>query len=111
MTVDASNISCSNGALREIEPKKGDANMIVKQVIKTADGIGYAIKGTDWTAPLPDSGDVVHWTTDGKTYTARVNSRSFFYDNSEVSMARTDDWGLTITIQAEIVDIAQATAA
>jgi hypothetical protein len=85
--------------------------MIVKQVIKTADGVGYEIKGTDWTAPLPDSGDVVHWTADGKTYTARVNSRSFFYDNSEVSMARTDDWGVTITILAEIVDIAQATAA
>jgi hypothetical protein len=86
--------------------------MIVKQVIKTTDGVGYEIKGTDWTAPVPDSGDVVHWTTDGKVYTARVNSRSFFYDNSEVSLARTDDWGVTITILAEIVDIAQgATAA
>jgi hypothetical protein len=85
--------------------------MIVKQVIKTADGVGYEIKGLDWTAPVPDTGDLVHWTTDSKTITARVNSRSFAYDNSEVSLARNNDWGVTVTINAEIVDISQAAKA
>lgn len=85
--------------------------MIITQVIKTADGIGYEIKGMDSAAPVPDTGDMVHWTTDSKTYSARVNSRSFAYDNTEVSMARTDDFGVTVTIHAEIVDIGQTATA
>jgi hypothetical protein len=82
--------------------------MIVKQVIKIADGVGFEIDSADWTAPVPEAGDLVHWAVDGKTYSAQVRSRSFFYDNSEVSMARTNDWGVTITIHAEIVEAAQA---
>jgi hypothetical protein len=77
--------------------------MIIKQVIKAADGIGFEIEETDWTAPLPNTGDLIQWTADGKTYTARVESKRFAYDNSEVSLGRTDDWGVTITVMAEIV--------
>ena len=55
------------------------------------------------TAPVPQTGDSIHWTANGKDYTAQVKSKTFAYDRSEVSMARTDDWGVTITVLVDIV--------
>jgi hypothetical protein len=79
--------------------------MIIKQSIKAADdqGLGFEIEGLDWTAPVPHTGDIIHWTANGKDYTAQVKSKTFAYDRSEVSIARTDDWGVTITILVDIV--------
>jgi hypothetical protein len=79
--------------------------MIIKQSIKAADDqeIGFEIEGFDWTAPVPYTGDIIHWTANGKDYTAQVKSKTFAYDRSEVSMARTDDWGVTITVLVDNV--------
>jgi hypothetical protein len=79
--------------------------VIIRQRIKAADdpGIGFEIEGSDWTAPVPHTGDIIHWTANGKDYTAQVKSKTFAYDTSEVSIARTDDWGVTITILVDIV--------
>lgn len=81
--------------------------MIIRQVIKTEDGLGFEITETEGIAPTPSTGDLIQWTSDAKTYTAQVESRSFAYDNSEVSFARNDDWGVTITVMAKIIDISQ----
>jgi hypothetical protein len=82
--------------------------MIFIQSIKAADdaGIGFEIVGSDSTAPVPDTGDLIHWTENAKVYTARVKSKTFNYDRSEVSMARADDLGVTITVIVDIVDVA-----
>lgn len=81
--------------------------MIIKQSIKAADdtGIGFEIAGSDSTAPVPDAGDLIHWTANAKAYTARVKSKTFSYDKNEVSIARADDWGVTITVIVDIVDV------
>jgi hypothetical protein len=82
--------------------------MIIRQIIKAVEDKDgrLAMEGTDWTAPLPDVGDIIRWNSNAKAYTARVKSRSFSYDKDEVSMGRTDDWGVTITV---IVDILETT--
>ena len=82
--------------------------MIIRQIIKAADDKDsrFAMEGTDWTAPLPNVGDIIHWTVKSKAYTARVKSKDFSYDESEVSIGRTDDLGVTITV---IVDILEST--
>jgi hypothetical protein len=84
--------------------------MIIKQSIKAANdqGIGFEIAGSDWTPPVPHTGDIIHWTADGRDYTAQVKSKTFSYDRSEVSIARADDWGVTITVLVDLVDVAQA---
>ena len=79
--------------------------MIIEQCIKTADdqGLGFEIEGLDRTAPVPHAGDIIHWTENGKDYTAQVKSKTFTYDRNEVSMARTNDWGVTINVLVDIV--------
>ena len=52
---------------------------------------------------MPHTGDIIHWTENGKDYTAQVKSKTFTYDRNEVSMARTNDWGVTITVLVDIV--------
>ncbi len=82
--------------------------MIIKQSIKAADdaGIGFEIVGSELsTAPVPHAGDLIQWTANAKTYTARVKSNTFVYDRNEVSIARTDDWGVTITVIVDVVDV------
>jgi hypothetical protein len=43
--------------------------MIIKQSIKAADdqGLGFEIEGLDWTAPVPHTGDIIHWTANERT--------------------------------------------
>ena len=81
--------------------------MIIKQSIKASDdtGIGFEIVESGSTAPVPAAGDLIVWTANTKTYTARVKSKTFSYDRSEVSLARADDWGVTITVIVDIVDV------
>lgn len=81
--------------------------MIIKQSIKAADdtGVGFDITEFDSTAPVPNAGDLIHWTANTRAYTARVKSKTFSYDKNEISIARADDWGVTITVIVDIVDV------
>jgi hypothetical protein len=79
--------------------------MIIKQIIKPADanGVGFELMGSDLTPLVPDSGDIICWTAGSKAYTGRVKSKTFSYDKSEISLARADDWGVTITVLVDIM--------
>jgi hypothetical protein len=66
--------------------------------------VGFEVTGTELTALVPNAGDMICWTADEKAYTGRVKSKTFCYDKSEVSLARSDDWGVTITLVVDIVD-------
>jgi hypothetical protein len=84
--------------------------MIIKQSIQAVEDkhIGFEIAGLDSAAPVPHTGDIIHWTADGKDFTAQVRSKTFTYDKSEVGIARTNDWGVTIRVLVDIVDIVNA---
>lgn len=80
--------------------------MFIKQIFKPTDErySEFAIGGTGFASPVPDTGDIVHWTAKKKTYSAKVQSKAFSYDTDEISLARTDDWGLTITIIVDVIE-------
>jgi hypothetical protein len=86
-----------------------EGQMIIKQTIRAADdeSIGFEIAGSEWT-PVPHTGDIIHWTANAKDYVAQVKSKSFSYDRSEVSIARADDWGVTVTVIVDILDVTNA---
>ena len=84
--------------------------MIIKQIIQAVDDkrIGLEITGSDSAAPVPHTGDLIRWTANGKDFTAQVKAKTFVYDRSEISIARADDWGVTITVLVELVDVVNA---
>jgi hypothetical protein len=88
----------------EFAPSDRGIGMIIKQIIKPADarGEGFELMGVDLTPLVPDAGDIICWTAGTRAYTGKVKSKTFSYDKSEISLARADDWGVTITV---IVDI------
>lgn len=82
--------------------------MYIKQIFRPADKrySEFAIEGAGFAAPVPDIGDIICWAAKEKTYSAKVQSKTFSYDADEISLARTDDWGLTITFILDVIDVA-----
>jgi len=82
--------------------------MYIRQIFKPADQrySEFAVEGADFAAPVPDTGDIIYWTAKEKSYSARVQSKTFSYDADEISLARTDDLGLTITIIVDVIGVA-----
>jgi len=62
--------------------------------------------GADAQAPVPVTGDEVHWTVKDRAYAGRVKSRLISYSApNRIGLERSDDIDITVVIGVELTEI------